>query len=106
MDFVDLDSPYENPYLDIFNQFYNKQQKEEKKILVTLFLSGPSADCTCGITESMDSTARVLCLSRPVEWMTRREQCELLRIWCASGGILQGVLSALRINRVWVELIN
>ena len=42
----------------------------------------------------------VLCLSRRVELITRVEQCELLRFWCATGGCLQRVLSALRITKV------
>ena len=40
---------------------------------------------TCGTLESKESTVRVLCISRRVEWITRVKQCGLLRFWCATG---------------------
>ena len=64
------------------------------------FWVDPLQTTTCGTPESKESTARVLCLSRRVEWITRVEQCGLLRFWCATGGSLQRVLAALRINSV------
>ena len=62
----------------------------------------PLQTTSCGTPEYKDSVARVLCLSRRVEWITRVEQCGLLRVWFDTGGSLQRVISVLRINRVAV----
>ena len=40
------------------------------------FRVDPLQTPTCGTPESKESTARVLCLSRKVEWITRLEQLE------------------------------
>ena len=48
-----------------------------------------------------ESMAGVLCLTRQIEWISRVEQCGLLGTPCHTSGSLQGVLSSLRICRVF-----
>ena len=62
------------------------------------FWVNPMQTAICGTPESKESTARVLCISRQVECITRVEQCGLLRFCCTIGGSLQRVLSG--VNRV------
>ena len=64
------------------------------------FRVNPLQTATSGTTISKESTARVLCLSRQVECITKVEQCRLPKLWCALGGSLKRVLAALKINKV------
>ena len=71
-------------------------------ISIQLTITSRPQTTTCGILESEESTARVLCVSIRAEWNTRVEHCGLLRFWCATGGSLLRVLLAHTINRVFV----
>mgnify|MGYP002810237819 CR=1 FL=1 len=54
----------------------------------------------CVTSDAKQSTALVLCLQRRVEWISTVEQCGVLGILCHTGGSLQEVLLALKINKV------
>ena len=90
---------YSPPFID---QYYPIDSSEYRWFFVIApsFWVDPLQTTTCGTPEFTGVRSRGLCLSRRVEWITRVKQCGLLRFRCSTGGSLQRVLWALRINRV------
>ena len=84
-----------------------------KAFVKTLILGGPSADYHLLHIWFQGEHSLGFCVSRRVEWFSRVEQCQLLRIHCATSGSLQGVLSVLRRRKkgcqwiiiFWTQLI-